>query len=450
MAGDTDGWRPLLSGQAADRALATIEKIASELRSVLSHRDVAGSAGFSLLDGDTGIALFFAYLHLAFGRKEDKDLALAALGHAIDGIGETVVPPGLYTGFSGVAWAVEHLRDRILDPLLGDPGKEIAESVSAELQGARWERSFDLLHGLVGLGVYGLERLPRSGGEACVEAVIIRLAETAEQSPAGIAWWTRPEWLPEPTRRDFPAGYYNLGIAHGQPGVIGFLSAAYAAGVARAKTLDLARLAVSWLLGHKLPPGNGSAFPRSIDPLHAPQPSRLSWCYGDLGIAVTLLASARQTGHQEWEREALVAARCAAARTTELGATKDACLCHGTAGIAHLFNRLFQATGDPDLSDAARFWVDRTFETEHPGKGIANFLSWSVDDQGEPGWKADPGFLNGAAGIGLALLAAVSSAEPAWDRAMLLSVPPISDSRKLEGDPTPGHAFQRGEGIWIP
>jgi hypothetical protein len=37
---------------------------------------------------------------------------------------------------------------------------------------------------------------------------------------------------------------------------------------------------------------------------------------------------------------------------------------------------------------------------------------------------ADPGFLTGAAGIGLALLAATSPVEPAWDRVLLASVPP--------------------------
>jgi lantibiotic biosynthesis protein len=35
---------------------------------------------------------------------------------------------------------------------------------------------------------------------------------------------------------------------------------------------------------------------------------------------------------------------------------------------------------------------------------------------------AEPGLLTGTAGVGLALLAAISPVEPRWDRAMLLSV----------------------------
>ena len=38
---------------------------------------------------------------------------------------------------------------------------------------------------------------------------------------------------------------------------------------------------------------------------------------------------------------------------------------------------------------------------------------------------SEPGFLTGAAGIALALLAAVSDVEPAWDRVLLVSIPPI-------------------------
>ena len=46
--------------------------------------------------------------------------------------------------------------------------------------------------------------------------------------------------------------------------------------------------------------------------------------------------------------------------------------------------------------------------------------------QGE--WRDDPGFLNGAAGIGLVLLAAASPLEPEWDRVLLASLPTVRTS----------------------
>jgi hypothetical protein len=60
-----------------------------------------------------------------------------------------------------------------------------------------------------------------------------------------------------------------------------------------------------------------------------------------------------------------------------------------------------------------------------PGEGCGGYLVWTSDGQPNTSkWTGDPGFLVGSAGIGLALLAAVSDVEPAWDRVLLTSVPP--------------------------
>jgi len=414
-----DGWPPLLSGEEADEARATIEQIAGELRTHLPLGGMFQPAHFSLRDGYAGIALFFAYLHLTSARKDDRDYAVEVLDRAVDGVTEMVARPGLYTGFSGVGWVLEHLRNLIPSNLRS--ARELAGELSEELQGTDWHASFDLLHGVAGIGVYGLERQPEPDAAEWLAAVVARLAATAERSPAGAAWRVR---------QDVPYGAYDLGIANGQAGAIAFLGAAYAAGVAPAETRRLARRGVAWLLAHKLPAGERSTFPRSFDPLGTAQPSRLAWCSGDLGIAVALLAAARHTGQRAWEGEALALARRSAARRDELAETPDACLCHGTAGIAHLFNRLFHATGEAAFGDAARFWIERTFAIRRPGERIAGFPAWGLNAQGKPGWRAEPGFLHGAAGIGLALLAAVSPVEPAWDRVMLLSLPRKRKSRR--------------------
>ena len=58
------------------------------------------------------------------------------------------------------------------------------------------------------------------------------------------------------------------------------------------------------------------------------------------------------------------------------------------------------------------------------GEGIAGFRAWEVNPSGGASWRTDPGFLEGAAGIGLALLGALSTVEPAWDRMLLVSLPP--------------------------
>lgn len=94
-------------------------------------------------------------------------------------------------------------------------------------------------------------------------------------------------------------------------------------------------------------------------------------------------------------------------------------LCHGAARLGHIFNRLYQATGDEPLANAARFWFHRTLEMRHPERGIAGYAAFMPERSGEERWVDSPGLLEGAAGVALALLAATTSVEPNWDRMLI-------------------------------
>jgi len=86
---------------------------------------------------------------------------------------------------------------------------------------------------------------------------------------------------------------------------------------------------------------------------------------------------------------------------------------------------VFQATGEERLAEAARSWYERALAFSEPGCGcgIGGFRSWATDRTGVSDWRDDPGFLEGAAGVGLALLAAASPVEPEWDRLLLAATP---------------------------
>src|SRR5262249_61152253 len=94
------------------------------------------------------------------------------------------------------------------------------------------------------------------------------------------------------------------------------------------------------------------------------------WCYGDPGVAAALLGAARGVAEPGWEAAALAIARRAAERPSAEAGIKDAALCHGCAGLGHLFNRMSQATGEPELAEAARAWFERTLAMRHPGRPL--------------------------------------------------------------------------------
>ena len=417
-------WSPILTAEAADRALRVVEDIAADLRQTLAEPrpkeiPVWHRRGPSLAGGDAGLASFFAYLDRARPDQGYDDIAMELLERAIDTTGEVQAPPGFYSGFSGVAWTLEHLRGRLFEDEGEDPGQEVASALLEHVALSPWRGHYDLISGLVGFGVYALERLPMAGGRECLERVVARLREISVLQPGGVTWRTGTDLMLERELESYPEGNFNLGVAHGVPGVIAMLAQACAAGV---DARDLLDGAVAWLLAQKLPPGSESFFSYNVAPGIEPKSSRLAWCYGDLGIAASLLVAARAMGEAEWEREAIAIAHGCAARPRESSGIIDAGICHGAAGAAHLFNRIYQATGDPVFRDAALAWIEQVMAYREPGKGVGGFEMWVVGVGEELAWRADPGFLTGSSGVGLALLAAVTAVEPEWDRILLTDV----------------------------
>jgi hypothetical protein len=425
----TRSWKPLLEGPLAERASRTVREIADALPSAPSR---PGGQPASLASGMAGQALFYSYLALATSDEAAADRAAELVEKAADELASTPMAPNLYAGFPGISWTMEHLQGRLFESAPEgeddgeDPMLEIDEALLGPLRRAPWLGEYDLIGGLAGLGVYALERLPRPSAASLLEQVVERLAELAEEMPDGAAWYSAAERIPEWQREFHPKGYYNLGVAHGLPGVLPVLAGACAAGVAVERARPLLDSSVRFLLARRLDPGSPSCFAGSFFPGEAPAPTRLAWCYGDPGIAATLLVAARAVGEPEWERHALDIARAAAARTDGSAHVRDAGLCHGAAGLGHLFNRMYQMTGDEELARAARFWFERTYEFQTPGEEVAGFRAYDPNPEGEPGWRADAGFLEGAAGVGLAFLGAISNVEPAWDRVLLISLPPVN------------------------
>ena len=416
----SDTWKPLLEGDLADEAWRTVREVAAALKEpgaeMISDPTVSS--------GSAGVALFYTYLAQIL---EDEAWADAAVRHfdlMVEAVSSSALRPGLYSGLVGVGWTIEHLRGRLFDAEEDeeDGNREIDETLLAALR-RPWTSDYDLIRGLVGMGVYARERLPRPDARQSLLFLLVQLNDSAVRTGAGITWHTRPEWLPPDQRERFPQGYSNLGMAHGVAGVVALLATIAAVGLLDSDARPLLDGAVSWLLAQERPADSVSRFPSFVAEGIETGPSRLAWCYGDLGISVALLGAARGAGNAAWEQEALRIALDAAGRNPDYTMVNDPGLCHGAAGVGHLFHRLYRVTGEERLAGAARFWLGRALEMRRPGEGIAGFLAWNPEPGGGGNWEAESGFLTGAAGVGLALLAALAPLDPAWDRLLLADLP---------------------------
>jgi len=119
-----------------------------------------------------------------------------------------------------------------------DPRTVFDEELTRLLR-TRWTRPYDLVSGLVGFGVYALERVPGPSSKGLLARVVRHLGMIARRRRPGVAWRSNPRWVPTNLRMN-PNPDWNLGVAHGVPGVVALLGHVVAADV-DAQTRDTAR-----------------------------------------------------------------------------------------------------------------------------------------------------------------------------------------------------------------
>ena len=310
---------------------------------------------------------------------------------------------------------------------------------------------FDLISGLTGTGVYLLTKhqvhacgpdgtagdveggSPRgsdaaSAGEAMLRRLLSGLVRLMAD-PAIHGDGTRPPRSPSgPLRGAYPHGLHNCGLAHGVPGPLALLSLAMLAGVRIPGASDaVCARPAGWPSTRQGPPRNRtgrtayrSTAPRRASPGQGYVPGRAAWCYGAPGVARSLWLAGAAAGEPWWQDLAARTIRAVAARPARRGASPPQAFCHGEAGLLQVLRGSPLDLGDPAVASAARSLAAELAAEFDPGPllGVRG-----ADPDGVP--VDQPGLLDGAAGVALALLGLPDRARlspgPAWDRMFLLA-----------------------------
>jgi lantibiotic biosynthesis protein len=398
------GWQPVLDGALRDAAL---DSAAALIRS-LGPPHATDQRSACLAGGAAGLAVCHAVAARERPGGPARELAAGCLDSAIEVLASQPFSMSLYSGFTGIAWAAE-LVDRLLPGEIADRNGDIDLALAQAVRHYPQDGPYDLIDGLAGLGAYALARWPRPAAVECLGSILAELDERARWDADGAYWWTPASALVGPRRQLYPAGGVDVGVAHGMAGVLPLLARACSLGVAEATVRPLLDGAIRWLLAHLVDSPAGATTPSFLADGTKPGPARSAWCYGDPGVAMALLLAARELSEPGWQLAGTELAVRAARRPPEDTGVSDAGICHGTAGLAHLFSRMYQLTGEPELAGAAVAWSERTLAMcGARGNGAA------------PAWSG-PGLLEGAAGIALVLLAGCLPAEPVWDQMLLIS-----------------------------
>ena len=429
------GWAPILCsfGDIERRAWESIHAIAQD---IAERRYRRGSTAHSPEHSSHEDAILLAYMAQAYCSREWDTSCVSRLNDAITDNAAQMSHLGLFGGVCGIGWAVEHVShllpdvSRLSEPQsvmdvrdeVEDPNEDLDQILIAELKSGQLFYPYDLISGLVGIGAYFLERWPTGKASEGLKCVVHHLEELAIEIPPGIAWHTPPEWLPTCQRAECPEGYFNLGVAHGVPGVLYFLMEAAKLDIEPRTSADLLRYGTKWLIAQARPSGCVPRFQSWIDARGVGRNSRPVWCYGDLGVATILLQIAQFTADHSLAAFAQDVVKCCIDLSPDRYQVHDAGLCHGAAGVAHIYNRLYQTYAERRYRDAALFWVERALSMFKAGAGVGGYSKFVGGmESGGTQWEGSAALLDGSIGIGLALLACVSSVEPMWDRMLLLS-----------------------------
>ncbi|NKB87275.1 MAG: lantibiotic modifying-like protein [Acidobacteria bacterium] len=367
----------------------------------------------NLYTGTPGVVLFFLELASHTGDVGYLDDARAGADYLLarlvadpspgeDGavVDATVQSAGLYTGVAGVGFAL-HQTYRATGEAKYLAGAERAvAAIHAQARehdaGVDWIDSTDIVSGAAGTGLFLLYAAREMGDAASLELAESAgrlLLTQAEEGEGGASWRINA---------DYPRVMPNF--SHGTAGVAYYMAALYEA-TGEVAFLDAATSGARQLLALAETEGDIClVFHHSPDGENL---QYLSWCHGPAGTARTFYKLYELTGDPEWmdwvRRSANGVYQSGVPEQLTEGFWNNVGQCCGSAGVAEFSLAMHRLTADREhLGFAQRVADDLLARATVSPEG----LMWvQAENRVQPDFLvAQTGYMQGAAGIGILLL----------------------------------------------
>ncbi|GAA4847339.1 lanthionine synthetase C family protein [Saccharopolyspora rosea] len=362
-------------------------------------------------EAHTGVAVLYAEL-------AHHDPALRRVAHAhlsrAAAAAEQCPPGGLFGGLASLAHAaaltrrserdyatlLDQLDDRITRQL-----RDLLAAESARLDagrpGARMDH-YDTVNGASGLGRY---LLLRGNSELLGEVLryLVRLSRPLDTPTGAVPGW----WIAD-------SGRVDLGLSHGICGPLALLALAWEERCRVPGQREAIELIAEQLLGWRTERGLWPATAES-----PPGTEMTAWCYGTPGVARALYLAGRALRRQDW-CAAAVTGLATALDLPDPGIT-DCSLCHGWSGVLRITQLMTDDSGDPRLAAHLPRLATEVVAAHDPAHPFGFAYRRRFPDPAHRPAPHRAGFLEGAAGIALALHSFSAGAASRWDSALLVS-----------------------------
>lgn len=374
----------------------------------------------SLLGGDAGIELYKVLYNKYFASKKKMDLKPKENVQNFIEDSITNINSTFCHGEAGRNCFFYYLNKRkILSKsdieFLCDNDDELKKESLNFLE----QSNYDFLHGAIGIAHYFLY----SKGKKTLDSEYFniffnKLSLLFSKSEFGNI---PPFYDFEPTTQAITPDKVCLGLAHGIPSILKCCIQCYKLGIAQVKAKELAEITIEFILKYQNRIENSrlSYFPSFVVyNSNSEAKSRLGWCYGDLGIAFILYQSGIIFSNKKLSDFSLrVFEFNSNRRTMEDTSVTDAGLCHGSAGVAHIFNRMYFYTKHKKFYTAKEYWIRETLKHSKFNDTISGY---KVYDYQSNTYIQDSSILTGVAGIGLSLISYLTN-DFSWDFCLMLN-----------------------------
>ncbi|WP_422079377.1 lanthionine synthetase C family protein [Ulvibacterium sp.] len=374
-----------------------------------------------VLVGLSGLSLFQFHYSRYKGNNEHSAIGTEILERIMGKINEGYNYPTFCDGICGAGWVLSHLDEKGFielenEQLLADLDDFLYPIMVSDMR----RKNYDFLHGAIGYALYFVNRYKNTKSKDLKQrykTFLLRFIDLLNEN-SETEGNEKLKWISIQTRGEL-RDQYNLSLSHGMAGIIGILTKLCVHDNFRTLAKPMLTKAINYVLGYKKETKSFFLFPNLVSKNGEENvPSRLGWCYGDLGIGIRLWFASKALDDKILGDEALaILKHSAKRRTPEKTLLVDASLCHGSYGVALIFLRIYKETLDPIFKEAFEFWIQDGVNRAVQGNGYAGYKQWRHDDV----WSEEVSLLEGISGIGLTIIDYLADFDTAWDECLMIS-----------------------------
>jgi hypothetical protein len=383
----------------------------------------------SLAGGASGLVLLFASLDMLYPNEKWDAAALAYIMEIKKSLESGYSNSlSLYGGLCGAGFAVEMASrngtryqkfiDVIDQFILGAVQQQYLDSIQICFTEKRPvpPRHYDLISGIVGIGLYALKKISKPPFFQLLDKIVattVQLCKPIEIEGKKVPGWfiARDDQFNEHDKSYYDKGSFNVGLAHGIPGVMGLLAVCKLNGYDQPGLMETLQLLSEWVASKCCLSKFGACWPAALhfDEETGNQNKHLdfcrdAWCYGAPGVARALWLASQALKNPDYGQLALDSLQAAVKRPREEWSLPGPTLCHGIGGYLMIVDQMANDTQDSICLDAVSNLkkILLSYFDENNAFGFQDYDPIK-NNRGKYKMLDRPGLLEGTAGVLLSL-----------------------------------------------